>query len=145
MTTKIASFNAEGSIATLASTVAHLFATATPSLATEPPIKAVVEAHKRIVCGEPIERCVVFCPDALGLHIWRSCMNHMDTITELVDLRIPLLSVMPPKTPVCFASMFTGGQPADHGIMNYERPVLRCETLFYVLLRAKYCHRGGSR
>jgi hypothetical protein len=57
-------------------------------------------------------------------------------IAKYADIRIPLLAVMPPKTPVCFASMFTGGQPIDHGIMKYERPVLRCETLFDVLLCA---------
>jgi hypothetical protein len=34
--------------------------------------------------------------------------------------------------------MFTGGRPIDHGIMKYERPVLKCETLFDVLLRADY-------
>jgi hypothetical protein len=136
MTTEIANFNAEGSIATLTPTVANLFAAAIPTLAREPPIESVLEVHKRVVCGEPMERCLIFCPDALGLHIWRSCMSHVDTITELADLRIPLLSVMPPKTPVCFASMFTGGQPVDHGIIKYERPVLRCETLFDVLLRA---------
>jgi hypothetical protein len=136
MTTEVANFIAEGSIAKLAPTVAHLFTATIPTLASEPPIESVLEVHSRVVCGEPIERCLIFCPDALGLHIWRSCMSHMDTIKEHADLRIPLLSVMPPKTPVCFASMFTGGQPADHGIMKYERPVLRCETLFDVLLRA---------
>lgn len=136
MPTGIANFNAEGSIASLASTVAHLFATVAPSLASEGPIESVLQKHKRVAGSKPIERCLIYCPDALGVHIWRSCMNHLDTIEEFADLRIPLFSVMPPKTPVCFASMFTGGQPIDHGILKYERPVLKCETLFDVLLRA---------
>lgn len=135
MTTDITNFYAEGSISSLTPTVAHLFATAMPALANEGPIESVLEMHKRLVGGKPIERCLVYCPDALGVHIWRSCVNHLDNIAELANLRIPLLSVMPPKTPVCFASMFTGGQPADHGILKYERPVLRCETLFDVLLK----------
>jgi predicted AlkP superfamily pyrophosphatase or phosphodiesterase len=136
MTTNITNFNAEGSIASLAPTVARLFSAVTPALASESPIESVLEMHKRVVCGEPIERCLIFCPDALGVHIWRSCMRHLDTITELAELRVPLLSVMPPKTPVCFASIFTGAKPIEHGILKYERPVLRCETLFDVLLRA---------
>jgi hypothetical protein len=136
MTTGMANFNAEGSIASLAPTAAHLFATAVPSLASEGPIESVLEIHQRVVAGKPIERCLIYCPDALGVHIWRSCGNHLDTIAELAHLRIPLLSVMPPKTPVCFASMFTGGRPVDHGILKYERPVLKCETLFDVLLDA---------
>ena len=136
MTNETSNFIAEGSIAKLAPTVARLLAVDIPTLASEPPIESVLDVHNRVNCGEPIERCLIFCPDALGLHIWRSCMSHMDAVTEHAGMRIPLLSVMPPKTPVCFASMFTGGRPADHGIMKYERPVLRCETLFDVLLRA---------
>lgn len=138
MRSDIAHFKAQGSIASLTPTVARLFATATPTLASEPPIESVLGMHKRNVNGEPIGRCLIFCPDALGVHIWRSCMSHLDTIAELADLRIPLLSVTPPKTPVCFASMFTGGQPIDHGILKYERPVLKCDTLFDVLLRANH-------
>jgi len=44
--------------------------------------------------------------------------------------------MMPPKTPVCFASMFTGAPPEVHGIRKYERPVLTCDTLFDALARA---------
>ncbi|OGL44045.1 MAG: hypothetical protein A2161_16090 [Candidatus Schekmanbacteria bacterium RBG_13_48_7] len=138
MTTDMDNFYAEGSIASLTPTVAKLFAADIPTLSSASPIESVLEIHERIVGSAPIERCLIFCPDALGVHIWRSCMSHLDSITEFADLRIPLLSVMPPKTPVCFASMFTGGQPIDHGIMKYERPVLKCETLFDVLLRANY-------
>ena len=32
--------------------------------------------------------------------------------------------------------MFTGGQPANHGVRQYERPVLTCDTLFDVLIGA---------
>jgi len=135
MTADMATFKAEGSIAALTPTVARLFATAMPLLASEAPIRSVLELHERVTGGKPIERCLVFCPDALGLPIWRSCTDHVDTITGRAGLRVPLLSVMPPKTPVCFASMFTGAQPIHHGITKYERPVLKCETLFDVLLR----------
>ena len=44
--------------------------------------------------------------------------------------------MFPPKTPVCFASMFTGAPPEVHGIRKYERPVLACDTLFDALARA---------
>ena len=136
MRTGIENFKAVSSIASLTPTVAHLFGIAMPALAREGPIESVLEMHKRFAGGKPIERCLIYCPDALGVHIWRACVNHLDAIAALANLRIPLLSVIPPKTPVCFASMFTGGQPVDHGILKYERPVLKCETLFDVILNA---------
>ena len=57
-------------------------------------------------------------------------------IARLAPVTVPLRAVFPPKTPVCFASMFTGAPPADHGIRKYERPVLQCDTLFDALVRA---------
>ena len=39
-------------------------------------------------------------------------------------------SVVPPVTPVAFASMYSGLQPAQRGIMKYEKPVLGVETVF---------------
>lgn len=43
---------------------------------------------------------------------------------------------MPSVTPVCFASMYSGLQPADHGIQAYVKPVLTCDTLFDAAIRA---------
>jgi hypothetical protein len=51
-------------------------------------------------------------------------------------LTVSLHAELPSVTPVCFASMFTGARPAEHGITRYERPVLRCETLFDALIAA---------
>jgi predicted AlkP superfamily pyrophosphatase or phosphodiesterase len=45
-------------------------------------------------------------------------------------------AVYPTVTPVCFASMFTGATPECHGITKYEKPILRCDTLFDALIRA---------
>lgn len=127
-------FKADGTIASLSPTVAQLFATLAPRLASEPALDAVVQLQRQVLGNEPIKRCLIFCPDALGAHIWHLCRHHIPRIGDYASLRIPLLSVSPPKTPVCFASMFTGAQPRDHGIRKYERPVLSCETLFDVLL-----------
>jgi hypothetical protein len=43
---------------------------------------------------------------------------------------------LPSVTPVCFASMFTGAAPEEHGITKYEKPVLQCDTVFDALSRA---------
>jgi hypothetical protein len=125
-----------GTIASLAPTVAHLFAVPAPLLSGEPPLRDVVDHRKRVLDGAPIERCLVFCPDALGAHIWKRCGHHLPAVTARAGVRVPLASVLPPKTPVCFASMFTGGLPERHGIRKYERPALQCDTLFDALARS---------
>jgi hypothetical protein len=83
-----------------------------------------------------IERCLVYCPDAIGTTAVAENSAMFEALREMAPLRIPLLSVFPPKTPVCFASMFTGAPPEGHGIMRYEQRVLECDTLFDSLLRA---------
>ena len=42
----------------------------------------------------------------------------------------------PPKTPVCFGTMYTGAQPEVHGIRRYEKPVIKIDTIFDALIRA---------
>ena len=39
-------------------------------------------------------------------------------------------------TPVCFGTMYTGAQPAVHGIQQYEKPVIRIDTIFDRLIAA---------
>lgn len=121
MGTDLEHFKAVASIASLTPTVAHLFAVARPGLAAESRLELVVELHQRVLGEEAIERCLIFCPDALGLHIWRVFRDHITAIAEYANVPVPVSSVVPPKTPVCFASIFTGGQPADHGIRKYEQ------------------------
>lgn len=128
-------FKSQGTIATLASTVAHLFGSEKPALAHEPPLEPVLEMKQGLLGDVPVGRCLVFCPDALGAGMFNRQGKHMKALRTLTGIQVPLMSVMPPKTPVCFASMFTGGRSRDHGITRYEKPVLKCDTLFDALLR----------
>ncbi len=63
-------FRPLGSIASLVPTVAHLFATVAPSLSSEPPLAPVVDDQERVLGSAPVDKCLVFCPDALGAHVW---------------------------------------------------------------------------
>ena len=51
------------------------------------------------------------------------------------DLTLPLQTVMPSVTPVCFATMYTGAQPEVHGIQSYTKPVVKTDSVFDVLIR----------
>jgi len=83
-----------------------------------------------------VERCLVYAPDAVGRQVLDRHPGLAEEVGRVAPVREYLKSVFPPKTPVCFASMFTGAEPEAHGITVYERPVLECDTLFDALIRA---------
>ena len=85
---------------------------------------------------EKIDRAVLYNPDAVALWLY---MKYTDKFTKAAlcsDLAVPMLSVMPSVTPVCFASMYTGVMPDVHGIKRYEKPVLTTHTLFDSFIEA---------
>ena len=107
-------------------------------MAIEPPAVCRAPVLESAFASGParVERVLVYGADAIG-RIFLD--NHPDLKKRLVaasDVQVELRSMTPPKTPVCFASMFTGATPEVHGIRKYERPVLTCDTLFDALARA---------
>jgi hypothetical protein len=95
----------------------------------------VEEERLRALDGRRAEKALVFCPDALGEMLLSRYAALTGGVSELAPLPVAMLAETPPKTPVCFASMFTGLAPEEHGIRRYERPVLSCDTLFESLAR----------
>lgn len=82
------------------------------------------------------ERVVMYNPDAIALHLWQKYPRLFTPVMELSPLPIPICTVMPSVTPVCFASMYTGVSPEVHGIRKYEKPVLTHDTIFDCCIRA---------
>ena len=82
------------------------------------------------------DRVFMYNPDAVAEWIFRKYPHLMKEAIDLTDVEIPLVSVMPSVTPVCFGTMYTGAQPSVHGIQKYEKPVIRIDTIFDALIRA---------
>ncbi|MBW8036027.1 MAG: hypothetical protein FVQ79_10455 [Planctomycetes bacterium] len=82
-----------------------------------------------------IEKCLIYAPDAIGVNLHKKHPHIFTDILQHAPDQVKLCSVFPPKTPVCFASMFTGVMPDIHGIQKYKKPVLKCDTLFDALIR----------
>lgn len=82
-----------------------------------------------------VDRVVIYNPDAIGEWIAR---KYSGLIPELMgaELTVPMLSVFPPKTPVCFGSMYTGARPDEHGITHYEKKQIAIDSYFDALVRA---------
>ena len=87
--------------------------------------------------GQICDRVVMYNPDAIALWIYNKYYKkYFSRLEANADLMLPMLSVFPPVTPVCFGSMYTGLQPAAHGIQSYTKPVLKCETVFDRIIAA---------
>ncbi|OFZ15263.1 MAG: hypothetical protein A2X86_08030 [Bdellovibrionales bacterium GWA2_49_15] len=84
----------------------------------------------------PISKALIYCPDAFGYHALQRFPEMHQRLKRASTHEVALSSMIPPKTPVCFASLFTGATIEEHGIKKYERPVLSCDTLFDALVRA---------
>jgi hypothetical protein len=94
-----------------------------------------VLAEARSLGIERCERVLLYAPDAVGLHICEAFPEIVAPAATAAPIAVQMKSVVPPVTPVCFSTMFTGKPPSVHGIRRYEKPVLRCETLFDRLVR----------
>ena len=98
-------------------------------------IASVVSAFEALKINR-IEKCLIYAPDAIGESLFKEKHDWFSQVLKYAPLEVHLQSIMPPKTPVCFASMFTGASPKIHGIGTYEKPILKCDTLFDALARA---------
>jgi len=106
---------------------------------TEDKHQGIVEIREkitRILEGKPVERMLLYAPDALGEWLYQKYRDEFIPVEDIATIMIEVESMTPSVTPVCFASMFTGIKPKDHGIERYEKPVLQVETVFDTLVDA---------
>jgi predicted AlkP superfamily pyrophosphatase or phosphodiesterase len=120
--------NVQLDLRSVTATVCSALGAAPPEICDAPPFPAVADTR--------VERVLIFAPDAIGTHLVTKYRDEFAPVLKHAPVQVPLRSIMPTKTPVCFATMFTGGLPEAHGIRKYEKPVLRCDTLFDALARA---------
>jgi len=112
------------------------------SLGIEPPKEAhpANEILKQYVDekfgGQKCDRLFMFNPDAVAEWIYRKYAEQMNEVIDICDIEVPMQTVMPSVTPVCFGTMYTGAQPSVHGIQKYEKPVIKIDSFFDALIRA---------
>jgi hypothetical protein len=117
-------------------TICKLMEISPPATAKGNALDGVIQSAQDSFRRPNIDKCLVFCPDAIGTVLFRKYRHYFGPVLHWTTCSESLLSVVPPKTPVCFASMFTGALPEIHGIKMYEKPVLKCDTIFDALERA---------
>lgn len=99
-------------------------------------IASLCDLAKHKCDGRPIERVLLYHPDCIGQWLYQKYTMDFTPVFKHVQLALPLLTVDFPKTPMCFATMYSGAPPEVHGIRKYEKPVLTIDTLFDALVRS---------
>ncbi len=123
----------------------QMAATIAKTLGTEAPAQAdqsipLVDAFVQTTLGkETVDRVLIYNPDCVGMWFFQKYTNLFIPVTNAVQLTVPVATVKPSWTPVCFGTMYTGVLPEVHGIQSYARPVITVDSLFDCL------PRGGKR
>ena len=97
---------------------------------------ALSEYVGSILGGEKADRIFMYNPDAVAQWVYEKYQHLMKEVIKRTELTLPMQTVMPSVTPVCFGTMYTGVQPEIHGIHKYEKPIIRIETIFDALIAA---------
>lgn len=113
-------------------------ASLTAALGVDAPQQAepALEIMKKFTQGKNIDRVLMYNPDAVGLWLFGKYTDIFQPVMLNTQLTLPLKTVMPSVTPVCFATMYTGTVPDVHGIKAYRKPVVKTDSVFDVLIRA---------
>lgn len=106
-----------------------------PALASEAAGELTQLVDKKF-SGKKADRIFMYNPDAIAQWVYEKYSSYFTEVKSNCDIELPLCSVMPSVTPVCFATMYTGTQPEVHGIRRYEKPVLKTDSIFDALIRA---------
>ncbi len=122
-------------ITSVASTALNLFGIDVPDSFEKPNCILQSLAEKK-ANGSPVDRVVLYNPDAVALWVYQKYTHLFTDALLCSDVALPMLSVMPSVTPVCFGSMYSGVMPDIHGIKRYEKPVLTVDTVFDEFIKA---------
>lgn len=122
-------------ITSVAPSVADIMGFDAPKAAGEPN-QALLQLTAQAFSGRKADRVLLYNPDAIAHHLFARYTDYFLPVLRHAPLELPMESVMPSVTPVCFASMYTGALPDVHGIKAYVKPVLTTDTLFDAAIRA---------
>ena len=119
----------------IAASLANAMGVSAPKEAEQP-----LEAISRLVQANSdsgkVDRIFMYNPDAVAMWLYQKYTEFYLPLQQYPGLMLPLRTVMPSVTPVCFGTMYTGAMPEVHGIRSYVKPVIKIDTLFDALIRA---------
>lgn len=124
----------EKPITAIAATVCEILGVNPPLKAAAADAELLAYAKSKLSKAEKIDRVLIYNPDAIAEWLTISYPNIFQNILKHAPHAEHMLSMIPPKTPVCFASMYTGLLPSEHGIQKYIKLRLEVESMFDALI-----------
>lgn len=125
----------EISMDTVCASLAYAMGIEAPRQAAAP-AAPLVEYIDQKLGGKKADRIVMYNPDAISQWVVEKYPYLTAEVVNKTELALPLRTVMPSVTPVCFGTMYTGAQPQVHGIQEYAKPVIKIDSLFDAMIRA---------
>ena len=123
------------SLDTLCAALAYAIGVEAPACAAKAN-ETMVRFLEETLGGEKVDRIFMYNPDAIAQWVCDKYPAYIQEVIDRTQLRLPMQVVMPSVTPVCFGTMYTGAQPAVHGIRSYVKPVIQIDSIFDALIRA---------
>ena len=102
----------------------------------EPSVKMICSYAESVFAGKHASRVFMYHPDAVALWLYQKYTAMFEKAVLQSNMQLPMRSVMPTVTPVCFASMYTGAMPDVHGINAYIKPTVKTDSVFDAYIRA---------
>ena len=122
------------SLDTLCAALCYAMGIEPPAHAAAPNAELCAYVDEKLA-GKKADRILMYNPDAIAQWVEEKYPQLMKEVPARTEISLPLLSVMPSVTPVCFGTMYTGAQPEVHGIRKYEKPVIKIDTIFDAMIR----------
>ena len=123
------------SMTRMASSIAYAMGAEAPRQA-DPAIPLVTDMVDEVLNGGKADRVLIYNPDCIGLWMYQKYTEDLAPVLHATQLALPIATVAPSWTPVCFGSMYTGVSPDVHGIKGYVKPVITVDSLFDSLPRS---------
>ncbi len=127
--------NERRSLDTLCSALCYAMGIEAPEQSAQPNIELCQYIDTK-ACGKKADRVFMYNPDAIAQWVYEKYPELFSSARPYMEIELPIRSVMPSVTPVCFGTMYTGAQPCVHGIKKYEKPVIGIDTIFDTMIRA---------
>ena len=123
------------SMTQMAATIANAIGAEAPKQADRsiPMVDAFVE---KTLGGKKVDRVLIYNPDCVGMWLFQKYTDLFIPVVTNTQLTVPVATVNPSWTPVCFGTMYTGVLPEVHGIQGYAKPVITVDSLFDSLPRS---------
>ncbi len=83
-----------------------------------------------------VDKILIHNPDAIGMWLFQKYTQDFGKVLKHTQIGVPVKTMMPSVTPVCFGTMYTGVAPHIHGIQEYAKRVLTVDSFFDAALRA---------